>query len=429
MIISPIGIIENKNTSDQKDENFLWPLILMNVLVPSVAVLQYRAVAPLVFIGFSSSLVMFMVRFKRFPCQRGVLLQPIYLLGLFGVLSAAWSPDSLRALGISLRFLVFIFLTFLLFACVSSQKNLKLERFQASLGIGLLLSASLLLTDHLSSNFIRATVRGLKEWGPALGHGLKPAVSIMVVALPALMASYKLPTTLRVFIGFLVLASAVLVPAQTAKFALLVMVVLWAAFYAGSSRKLIHNFLLVISIFIVICLPAFLAFLDVFRPNLEFLQRSGAHRMLIWLFVTEHIWQNPILGWGVEASRVIPGGTTNFSADYLKTFGLVSREAQEWFGSPSTQRLPLHPHNGVLQIWLELGIVGVLIFIFILIDLWLQVFRLKNIGVFAAITLVAVFVFWNLSYGIWQEWWIALMLWIGFYLGLLEFGKDCEIRL
>jgi len=413
-----------KKAPDKKDENFLWPLILMNVLVPSVAVLQYRAVAPLVFIGFSISLGMFVAKFKCLPCQRDVLLQPIYLLGLLGALSAVWSPDPLRALSVSLRFLAFIFLTALLFSCVSSQKNLNLGRFQGSLGIGLLLSAFLVLTDHLSSNFIRATARGLKEWGPALGHGLKPAVSIMVVALPALMASYKLPTSLRLFAGFLVLASAALVPAQTAKLALLVMVVFWIGIYAGISRKLIYNFLLVISIFVVACLLPFLTLLDFFRPNLDFLQRSGAHRLLIWLFVAEHAWQNPILGWGVEASRVIPGGTANFTPDYLKTFGLISREAQEWFGSQSTQRLPLHPHNGVLQIWLELGIIGVLIFIFFLIDLWLRVFRLRYISVSAVITLVAVFFFWNLSYGIWQEWWIALMLWVSFYLGMLELGKN-----
>ena len=34
---------------------------------------------------------------------------------------------------------------------------------------------------------------------------------------------------------------------------------------------------------------------------------SAAHRLLIWDFVIARIADRPLLGWGMEASRVVPG--------------------------------------------------------------------------------------------------------------------------
>ncbi len=66
-------------------------------------------------------------------------------------------------------------------------------------------------------------------------------------------------------------------------------------------------------------------------------------RLYIWDYAAEQAYKKPILGWGFNASRDYP----------------VKKEDYVDHGrSP----LPLHPHNNVLQIWLELGIVGLFIF-------------------------------------------------------------------
>ncbi|MGE3141851.1 MAG: hypothetical protein AB7L65_00880 [Hyphomonadaceae bacterium] len=73
--------------------------------------------------------------------------------------------------------------------------------------------------------------------------------------------------------------------------------------------------------------------------------------------------------------------------------------------------IPLHPHSGSLQIWVELGGVGVSLAVLALIAAGLAAQRAfaerpaagaALCGVIASAGLIA-----NVSYGVWQEWWIA----------------------
>jgi O-antigen ligase len=86
------------------------------------------------------------------------------------------------------------------------------------------------------------------------------------------------------------------------------------------------------------------------------LVESAAHRLLIWDFVSERIAERPLLGWGMDSSRAVPGGTGHPDAAMLAAFGLAAKS--DWFSY--AQLLPLHPHNLALQVWLELGAVGAL---------------------------------------------------------------------
>lgn len=76
---------------------------------------------------------------------------------------------------------------------------------------------------------------------------------------------------------------------------------------------------------------------------------SLQHRLHIWRFSAEHILSEPLFGWGISAARAIGD----------------MREAMAVFIAPGGWQdivlpvIPLHPHNMPLQIWLELGAVGV----------------------------------------------------------------------
>ena len=79
---------------------------------------------------------------------------------------------------------------------------------------------------------------------------------------------------------------------------------------------------------------------------------SVGHRLLIWDFAGKRIAERPLLGWGLDASRAIPGGKE-----------LIR---------PDQKRLPLHPHDAALQVWLELGLPGAVLFALLLGWLWLR---------------------------------------------------------
>src|SRR5205814_7090354 len=75
---------------------------------------------------------------------------------------------------------------------------------------------------------------------------------------------------------------------------------------------------------------------------------SAAHRLEIWGFVAERVRQRPVTGWGLDAARRLPGGTTPVVIHHCDETGRPNGIAL------SHQPLPLHPHNAVLQVGLEL---------------------------------------------------------------------------
>ena len=107
---------------------------------------------------------------------------------------------------------------------------------------------------------------------------------------------------------------------------------------------------------------------------------SWAQRVGYWTYALERIAERPWTGWGLDASRAF---------------------------SPHIQ---LHPHNGALQLWLELGLPGVLAAALV----WVFIFRrlardARSYVAVGAAASAAVYVFFGaISFGVWQEWWLAL---------------------
>ena len=122
---------------------------------------------------------------------------------------------------------------------------------------------------------------------------------------------------------------------------------------------------------------------------------SAEHRIGIWKFTSDKVLENPILGWGMNASKNIPGGKSYLFAEDGAQYG---------------RALPLHPHNVLLQIWLELGLIGIVLFVIlcafiIMISVNRLVLRFESAMMFGQfITILGIS---NLSFGMWQAWWLA----------------------
>jgi len=117
---------------------------------------------------------------------------------------------------------------------------------------------------------------------------------------------------------------------------------------------------------------------------------SAGHRLLIWSFAGDRIAERPLAGWGLDASRAIPGGKDPI------------RPGQTW--------MPLHPHNAPLQLWLELGVPGAVLFALVVALSWSALAAVVWPRLFASAaggSLMAALVASFASYGIWEEWWLA----------------------
>ena len=110
----------------------------------------------------------------------------------------------------------------------------------------------------------------------------------------------------------------------------------------------------------------------------------------------------------MDASRSIPGGDRIAQIDDCKHEGRsLTIPINNW------DPLPLHPHNAPLQLWLELGAVGVVIFIGLLgllIWRWQRDFAKGNGLPLIAGVLTAIFVVYNISFGLWQGWLIFSLI-------------------
>lgn len=114
-------------------------------------------------------------------------------------------------------------------------------------------------------------------------------------------------------------------------------------------------------------------------------------RIAIWQEAARLIAERPALGHGFDATRVLAAQASTI---------------------PGTQwsSLPLHTHNGFLQIWLELGGVGIALTVALLAQaaraLWPMTARPLHLAVTLA-TLTSTAVIALISFGIWQYWWLA----------------------
>lgn len=110
------------------------------------------------------------------------------------------------------------------------------------------------------------------------------------------------------------------------------------------------------------------------------IRASWSVRLHIWRFTVDRVVEHPLRGWGLDAAR---------------SFG---------------DAIPLHPHDGAVQVWLELGLPGALL----VTALWLGLLRraadqtdrlqkaTASAGMTAYLTIGAV------SFGVWQPWWLAV---------------------
>jgi O-antigen ligase len=109
---------------------------------------------------------------------------------------------------------------------------------------------------------------------------------------------------------------------------------------------------------------------------------SWGERLRIWSFVADQFVHHPFRGAGLDASRIYPGV------------------------------VPLHPHNGPLQLWFELGAPGGLLGTAFWVWLWRRIAdRDEGDRLFAATAsaTAAVYIFISaVGFGLWQEWWLCV---------------------
>lgn len=129
--------------------------------------------------------------------------------------------------------------------------------------------------------------------------------------------------------------------------------------------------------------------------NLPWLKDAYAgNRVEIWNFVMNYAMENPLYGFGIEATR------------YVVAF------AHEHIHHKSDT--VLHPHNFSVQIWMEFGFIGICVasmVVFLICKKIADVGHISDKKNFMTIFLLIILVG-SVAYGMWQSWWLGLLVFL-----------------
>jgi O-antigen ligase len=319
-------------------------------------------------------------------------------LVLWGGFTALWSIDPGRSAGLAVR----LALTFAA-GGVLVDKALRLDaderrRLARAGAIGTAVAIALLLievaTDQALAGFVRALI-GAREplptmmnraatfvalimWPAAYGLHARgrsgAALSLLLATLATLSLLVNTTAVLAAAIAALVGGLALVLPRLTR----------WAVVILAAAGILLAPYMVTT-----------LAGMESLHVQIK---PSAVHRLMIWRFTADRIAERPVLGWGLETARSLPGGAEEIS--FNTSAGVLVRQA-----------LPLHTHNAALQIRVELGIVGALLFAALIVAIGLALRRMSDrIDHAARLALLASgLVIAMASYGVWQFWWLAAL--------------------
>jgi O-antigen ligase len=376
-------------------------LAIALLVAPLAAVLQSKALAPIATCGLVGAVALHALRHRTIPWPRGPLLWSALALFGWGAISALWALEPWRALFTAVQLGGYVALAAAGCRAVAEDTAAARRRLLLATGAGLALGLLAAGLDHATGNALRLAVRGLSA-RPDIAVGLKPAGSALALLLPLVLLVPGLPRWLA---GVAMLAGAailVTLPGEAAKLSVLVAAL--AGLAVAVLPRLVPRLIGPALALLVLAMPALLWPALKQGIDASSLPASSAHRLLIWDFALDRIAERPLAGWGLEASRRIPGGGDPAPAARLN----LHHSASYPILVPAAQ-LALHPHNGPLQLWLELGAIGAALAAALAWLLGRSAARCAAPGVATAI-LAAAAVTGLLSFGVWQEWWISAQL-------------------
>lgn len=340
-------------------------------------------------------------RWRLKPTALGIL---ILSLPAWSAISGIWSIDGLHSLSAAFRLLLaaatLIVLSETAGQLKSSEKDLLLKCMAYGAITGIAITMLSIGAIHLHTIWIQNTAMADHELS-----SLNRNASVIVIFLwPWSLAILRIlgrPATFA-FVAFSVVALILLAPSAP----LIALSCAGLSFIVAWYSPMLAKFTLAS---IYLCSIIAIPFLGIVVPQAVTIfsehvtdPTAIVHRLIIWQFTSERILENPILGWGLNAARILPGGGQEIA------IGVTHTEGSIILG----QALPLHPHNALIQIWLELGLVGLILFSTLFLLLLAKIPHTRKARAACSVSisvLTAGFVISQLGFGFWQGWWLGTL--------------------
>lgn len=372
----------------------------------ALVILPLAAVAPLAIAWVPALPALWIayiyLRSGKRPWEGRSWLIPIVFVCLivYGALTVFWSISPDRTLHIATKLIPFVVGGWLLIGAAAQLDERARQRTATALLIGAAIALVMIAIEVATNGLIQGLVRG--EGFKTMGHIFHlnrtgSQLAIMIWPLWLILDRRFGPVVAAT--GVLLAAAALFgLNPDTPLFTLVAGAIFLALAYTAPRLAQALMIAGVLAVALAIPLyPVLLPILDSVLVSFNISDLTLRHRFVIWDFAATKMMEQPLFGWGLGASRVVPGAET--FAEEL---------------SSQAQRLPLHPHNALLQLWLELGLPGILVALFTILAILAKISRYVTGRKELAMALTVIFsasLIAELSYGIWQSWWLGF-LWV-----------------
>ena len=362
------------------------------VLLPLLGLLAPKAVVPLVFVAAICAASILGHRALPWKVMAPVTSLVLGLAVLWCLTASFWSHDPLDAAILALRIGVLLFLLLYLSAVTGHFDPAQRRTVALGLIFGIGLTTVLIIVEFSFGSPIFMTLKG------PVGHGnddlwrLNRGISTLAILVWPLAAYLWLN-------GFRLLALAIppamlalFLASQSAATILGLSIGIGVAAIASLGRVAGRLILAIAIVGALVGSPGIAKLMKQLElEQMESLPYSARHRVHTWDFVADRILERPVTGWGFDSASSIPTEDTERLRADLKI-------------------IPSHPHNGPLQILLELGAVGSLLTIGLLFLIVRRIEALPNSGrICATAMFVTVLAIACTAYGMWQSHWLTVI--------------------
>lgn len=336
----------------------------------------------------------------------------VLALPVLGAISAVWSLSPTTTLKTALILGTTFYVGLLMVKLSSSLEGCERRFTEKSIIAGGLIGYSLLGIEQVSNAGITRLLQEMagRHITERLDYTLPFNQGMTVAALYlwpfAVILIRKLPFHASIPILALCAGSIFFSEAEAPGFALIVGAIV---LILSRTMKTIMPRVLVFTVVIgTLFAPAILNLLPDPRtetPSLTKYSNSTLHRFIIWHTAQDHILEKPLIGSGLNSTRFL------YSKQDRVIYKVTNPETGRSWGVFS-EPIPLHPHNAILQVWMELGLLGAVCLTVFLVTIlnWLRrlpVSRWEAASCFGFFTCALAIE--SISYGAWQGWWISGM--------------------
>jgi O-antigen ligase len=321
-------------------------------------------------------------------------------VGVLTILSSLWSFDPHHIWKMPVRATLIMCSGLLLLTAAESFDLRNLKPFLWLVPASLFVAATLIVLEHYTGNPLYRALHQSVSPGEYINPSqYNRAASIIVLLLIPGLSILREYCDRRIIAGLLVIGLGPLLLITDSQSGQLALLLATIVFYAFPYTRPKAWYLFAGIVFALALAAPFLAIwiFDHFAHdinNMPVLGDGGGYagaRLEIWDYVSRYMLQRPLYGFGFEATRFV--GHFDSHQIYQATTTI------------------LHPHNFMIQIWMEFGLIGALLAGGLMAGLIILMQKRLNKAEarIALPSMIACLSIASTGYGLWQAWWIGTL--------------------